>query len=196
MPRGKSKPCPRVALVVIIASAALLLVCCLPVIGLGLYWLVGPGANPGQGPLAAIENAVKEPMAALETPRLLVGMWEGTEPPKGAGRRKPVISFRDDGIMFIVSGPEQLGTTFRSLGMVSDFGLQLPERCITYRFLAKDQLEIAVDLSALGKKLGADPATLARDYHKKETVKFAVSEQELAITNDQGKVTSFRRLPD
>jgi hypothetical protein len=186
--RRKKKTPSRTGLVLALVMGGALLFVFVLAAGIGIYWRFGRGAGS--------EKASTASSAGSETRRILVGTWESTEEPKGAGRRKPVIAFKDDGTIFLVSGIEQLATTFRSLGMAGDFGLDLPAKSITYRLSADDRLEMEVDLSHIGKQLGADPATIARDYHKKETMTIAVSEKELSLTNDQGKSTKFRRLED
>jgi hypothetical protein len=187
----KSAAASRTRLVIALVLGGTFFAICLPVVGVGLYWAFG--RKTGEG-LTAIEQALTGSSASPETRRRLVGTWESKEAPKGAGRRSPVISFNEDGTVYLESGMGEFAKMFPSLKLVGDFDIHLPARCITYRLPADDRLELDVDLGDLGRKLGADPVTAARDYRKKESVTIAVSDTELSITNDQGKTMKFRRL--
>jgi hypothetical protein len=197
--RGKQGTGSRRGLVIALVAGGLFLGVCLPASVLGLYWAFGRGTEAGGGsasssPLDLVEKTLSGSNASAKTRKLMVGTWESTEVPKGAGRRKAVIGFNEDGTVHLESGLAELGQTFRSLGMIAEFELHVPDRKLTYRLIADDRMEFAADLSDFGRQLGADPGRIAREFHKQETLTIAVSEKELSVTNDQGKTTTFRRL--
>ncbi len=190
-PQAASATGRRTGLVIALVLGGTFICVCLPVTGIGLWWFLprkagSAGESASASPLEAMEKAVTGNSASSNTRKLLVGTWECTEKPRGAGRRPGMICFNDDGTVHLETGQAQLGETFKSLGMVAEFEIHVPDRCITYRLLDDEHLEMTVELILHDKG--------AQDYHGKETVTFAVSEKELSVTNEKGKTTKFRRI--
>jgi hypothetical protein len=164
-----------------------------------------PAGNANQGGVVPAPAVVNKPPtdvipvgipAPAVTNKLLTGEWESAEGPKF------VLEFTGEGKVHL-SGAFAPLTEFRfakPLKMYSDFGQQPGRNLgITYRCVSDTRLEIKANYLPLLEKLSAGATTAPKpeviaEYTPTETLTYAVTEKELTLTNDQGKILRLRRV--
>jgi hypothetical protein len=119
----------------------------------------------------------------------LSGRWEGTG-------GKASVDFKSDGTL-VLGGNSSGLPDWKVIKLFRDFNLQPDRNSLTYRVVDKDHLEIQADYTRLleGLSAGGKSGSVGKppDLQPKEVVTFAVSGDELTLSSDDGKVTTFRR---
>ncbi len=115
---------------------------------------------------------------------LIIGKWEALE-----GQKKVTIEFTKQGKVNLGGNPSPLAFAFKFVRVLSDFNVKAGSVPITYQLTKDKRLEVEADLSKVVQALGGD----AKNAKARESVKAAVSENELTITNDQGESLTLKR---
>jgi hypothetical protein len=129
--------------------------------------------------------------------KLLIGKWKPAE--EGGNY---TIEFTSDGNVRL--GGDRLaplGKMFRFAKLLGDFDIKPGKSVdITYKALNDHELEIQADYTALLEKLSQGgrstkpPRDLAKDIKPRDKVTYAVSADELTLTNDEGESLKLRRV--
>lgn len=137
----------------------------------------GGGAPPGGG-------------AAGDAKQMILGNWElATGSPE-----KPSVEFAERGqerVAVFRKSFDVLPNITKSLKILTDFGMARDFIIFPYQFVGKDQVEFSYDLTSLARKLEGNP--LDAKWKPRDTLRVTVSDNELLLTNDQGKTVKYQR---
>jgi hypothetical protein len=131
-----------------------------------------------------------------KTNTALLGTWETK-----ANNKTCSLTFEKDGNLQFGGDTQALSNVFTSLTLITDFGGHPGKNTpVTYTCISDNQMEIEGDFTVLLDKLsaggGGGPVSeeWKKKIHPRETLTFAVSGNELTLTNEKGTSTTFKRV--